>query len=246
MSPSFIRPDWPAPANVCAVSTLRDGGVSTRSYRSLNLGDHVGDSDDDVADNRRRLRAAVGLPGEPRWLRQVHGVAVADLDVTGAANESPADAAFTRRSGVVCAILTADCLPVLLTDLGGSVVAAAHAGWRGLASGVLERTVSLLGCDPVDLVVWLGPCIGPERFEVGAEVRAQFRAHDPSAVAAFVPTQSGRFLADLSLLARQRLQALGIERIAQAGECTHSLPQRFFSYRRDGQTGRQATLIWKV
>ena len=246
MSASFIRPDWPAPANVRAVSTLRDGGVSIGSYRSLNLGDHVGDSVADVAENRRRLRERVGLPGEPMWLRQVHGVAVVDLDATGAAIEAAADAAFTRRSGVVCAILTADCLPVLLTDVGGSVVAAAHAGWRGLSSGVLESTVSLLGCDPQDLLAWLGPCIGSQRFEVGEDVRDKFRAHGPSALAAFVPFKSGRFLADLSLLARLRLRSMGIRRIVEAGECTHSMPQRFFSFRRDGQTGRQATLIWKA
>jgi YfiH family protein len=262
---SVMTPQWPAPANIRAYFTLRDGGVSGAVYRSLNLGDHVGDSPENVLENRRRLRTALNLPEEPRWLQQVHGVAVANLDVeagagTGSGAVGPgagvaadasaaADAAVTRRSGVVCAILTADCLPVLLADIGGDAVAAAHAGWRGLASGVLEATVAALGQDPSRLLAWLGPAIGPRRFEVGAEVRDRFIDADPDAQSAFAPSPEGRhlgrYLADLGLLARQRLEALGVTRIFASRECTHSHPERFFSHRRDGQTGRHATLIWK-
>jgi len=251
VTPRVITPDWPAPANIRAYSTLRDGGVSGAVYRSLNLGDHVGDARENVLENRRRLRTALDLPEEPRWLRQVHGVTVANLDLpAGAGAAQEADAAVTRRSGVVCAILTADCLPVLLTDINGDAVAAAHAGWRGLASGVLEATVSHLGQDPARLLAWLGPAIGPQRFEVGSEVRAQFIGADPRAESAFAPNPEGphpgRYLADLGLLARQRLEALGVTRIFASRECTHSRTERFFSHRRDGQTGRQATLIWKT
>jgi YfiH family protein len=247
-----IRPDWPAPANIRALSTLRAGGVSAGVYRSLNLGDHVGDELDSVLENRRRLRSAHDLPSEPRWLRQVHGIAVADLDMPDpAANGerakvSSADAAFSRQTGVVCAILTADCLPVLLTDIAGETVAAAHAGWRGLASGVLEATVAALGQDPSRLLAWLGPGIGPRRFEVGAEVRDAYLDIDQGDVKAFIPGAGRRFLADLPLLARQRLTRLGVSRVYEAGECTHSSPERFFSHRRDGVSGRHATLIWRI
>jgi YfiH family protein len=247
VTPPVIRPDWPAPANIRALSTLRDGGVSTGFYRSLNLGDHVGDAQENVIENRRRLRIGRNLPDEPRWLRQVHGIAVADLDrAAGAGVVATADAAFTRRAGVVCAILTADCLPVLLTDVAGEAVAAAHAGWRGLAGGVLEATVSALGEDPAELLAWLGPGIGPRRFEVGAEVRERFLDADGLAESAFLPSPKGRFMANLGLLARRRLEGLGLTRIFASDECTHSQPERFFSHRRDGQTGRHATLIWKV
>jgi polyphenol oxidase len=238
-----LTPRWPAPPAIRALSTLRTGGVSGGEFASLNLGDHVGDKPADVAENRRRLREHCELPGDPRWLRQVHGVAVADLDDSPAL--MTADAALTRRAGVVCAILTADCLPVLFADDTGGCVAAAHAGWRGLLDGVLEATVAAMATPPARLLGWLGPAIGPQRFEVGDEVRAAFVARDPAAAAAFVP-HGARHLADLAALARQRLAAAGVMRVFGGGECTHSQPQRFFSHRRDGRGGRQATLIWKA
>jgi YfiH family protein len=216
-----------------------------------------------VAENRRRLAAAAGLPAEPAWLRQVHGVHVADLDGAdvdaAAAGNAPvtADAAFTRRRGRVCAILTADCLPVLLAADSGDWVAAAHAGWRGLAAGVIEATVSALSAaagagalPPKRLLAWLGPAIGPQHFEVGAEVRDALLAGDAGAgagagaEAAFTPNSRGRFMADLGRLARRRLAVAGVDRIYGGGECTFADATRFFSHRRDGVTGRQAALIW--
>ena len=242
MSLSWLEPEWPAPAGVRALSTFRGGGVSPAPYVSCNLGDHVGDSPEAVAENRRRLKAAAGLPAEPAWLRQVHGTNVVDLDA--AAYRGPADAAFTRQRGRVCAILTADCLPLVLAADSGDLVAAAHAGWRGLAGGVIEATVKALQVAPEDLVAWLGPAIGPGHFEVGAEVRQAFVKGDLGAETAFVPNARGRFMADLSRLARRRLAALGVSRIYGGGQCTYADGERYFSHRRDGVTGRQATLIW--
>jgi polyphenol oxidase len=242
VSPTWLLPEWPAPAGVRALSTYRGGGVSAPPYASLNLGSHVGDSPAAVAENRRRLLAAAGLPAEPVWLSQVHGVGVADLD---AAVLGPADAAFTRRAGRVCAILTADCLPILLASEASDLVAAAHAGWRGLAGGVIEATIQALRVPPATLLAWLGPAIGPGNFEVGAEVRDALLRQDPGAGAAFAPNARGRFMADLSLLARRRLAALGVGRIYGGSQCTHADRDRYFSHRRDGVTGRQATLIWR-
>jgi hypothetical protein len=207
------------------------------------LGDHVGDDSAAVAENRRRLRVAAGLPCEPSWLRQVHGIGVADLDLPSP--PGPADAAIARRSAKVCAILTADCLPIILTTDSGDSVAAAHAGWRGLAAGVIEATVRAMRASPESLMAWLGPAIGPLHFEVGAEVRNAFLAADAQAGEAFRPNARGRFMADLGLLARRRLQGLGVNRIFGGGECTFAQSQRYFSHRRDGITGRQATLIWR-
>ena len=242
MSVGWVEPDWPAPGGVRALSTWRDGGVSSGSYASLNLGDHVGDADASVAENRRRLAAAAGLPSQPVWLRQVHGTTVADLDT--AAGVGPADAAFTRRPGRACAILTADCLPILLAADTGGVVAAAHAGWRGLVGGVIEATVQALGVPPAKLMAWLGPAIGPQHFEVGAEVREALLKGDSGAEAAFAANARGRFMADLGALAQRRLVALGVGRIYGGGRCTYADAERYFSHRRDGMTGRQATLIW--
>lgn len=241
----LIVPDWPAPAAVRAVSTTRLGGVSVPPYDFLNLGSHVNDQPAAVAENRRRLRALAGLPGEPVWLSQVHGTVVVDAAL--AAIGSSADASFSQRPGVVCAILTADCLPVLFCDTAGRVVAAAHAGWRGLVDGVLERTVVALGgqgAAPPELLAWLGPAIGPEAFEVGDEVRAAFVAADPAAAAAFVAQNAGKWRADLFRLARQRLAACGVTRVYGGGVCTFGDPARFFSHRRDRVSGRQASLIW--
>jgi polyphenol oxidase len=256
VSLSWLEPEWPAPAGVRALSTFRSGGASAAPYASLNLGDHVGDWLMAVAENRRRLKAAAGLPAEePAWLMQVHGTKVIDLDAAvagpldpadlGASGPvGPADAAFTRRRGRVCAILTADCLALVLAADSGDLVAAAHAGWRGLAGGVIEATVKALQVAPEQLIAWLGPAIGPEHFEVGAEVRQAFVEGDLGAEAAFVPNARGRFMADLSALARRRLAALGVSRIYGGGHCTYADKDRYFSHRRDGVTGRQATLIW--
>jgi polyphenol oxidase len=239
----WILPDWPAPPEVRALSTRRSGGVSAAPFESLNLGAHVGDNPEAVEENRRRLRTAVGLPAEPVWLSQQHGTNVLDLD--GAHDAAArADASCTRRLGRVCAILTADCLPVLLASDSGAGVAAAHAGWRGLAAGVIEATVRALALPPQSLLAWLGPGIGAAHFEIGAEVRDELLRADPQAEAAFERNARGRYTADLAALARRRLERLGIERIYGGDACTYAGREDYFSYRRDGRTGRQATLIW--
>jgi YfiH family protein len=243
--PEWVEADWPAPGGVRALSTFRHGGVSGAPYASLNLGGHVGDLPTAVAENRRRLKSAAGLPSEPVWLAQVHGAHVIDLDAAGDGGApGPADAAFSRQRGRVCAILTADCLPLVLTADSGDVVAAAHVGWRGLGLGVIEATVQALDVPPQSLMAWLGPAISPEHFEVGAEVREALLKGDSGAHSAFAPNARGRFLADLGKLATRRLAALGIGRIFGGGECTFAAADRYFSHRRDGVTGRQATLIW--
>ena len=239
-SDQLIIPDWPVPAHVRALQTTRAGGVSLAPYESLNLGSHVGDAPLHVARNRQRLGSL--LPSEPVWLEQVHGTVVADADHAGC--RTVADACVARRSGSVCVVMTADCLPVLLCDRDGTVVGAAHAGWKGLAAGVIEATVEAMGVPPQELLVWLGPAIGPQAFEVGEEVRAEFINSDPQAAAAFVAGSSGKWLADLYVLARLRLNALGITQIYGGDACTYSETGRFFSYRRDGVTGRQGTFIW--
>lgn len=238
----WIVPDWPAPARVLAGTTTRRGGVSIAPYDSLNLGTHVGDDPAAVAENRHLLRRQRQLPAQPRWLRQVHGVGVVDAaHVCGIAE---ADAAFTHEAGVVCGVMTADCLPLLLCDQSGTVVAAAHAGWRGLANGVVEATVLRMGVSATKLMVWLGPAIGPLAFEVGDEVRARFLAVADEAAVAFTPSPQGRWLADIYQLAVQRLARLGIERVYGGHWCTFTDRERFYSYRRDGVTGRMASLIW--
>jgi len=239
----LLLPDWPAPPGVRAAMTLRAGGASGGPYASLNLGDHVGDEADAVAENRRRLRQALALPAEPLWLEQVHGTDVARF---GGPVCPRADAAVALAPGQVCAVMVADCLPVLLADRAGTCVAAAHAGWRGLAAGVLEATVAALPVDPSQLVAWLGPAIGPEAFEVGPEVRDAFQAADPATEAAFRPGTGDRWMADVYLLARQRLARAGVTDVHGGGWCTVSDPGRFFSYRRDGVTGRMAAVIWRV
>ena len=237
---SFVVPDWPAPAGVRALATTRRGGVSAAPWGSLNLGDHVGDDPTAVVANRALLRRE--LPAEPLWLAQVHGTLCVDASL--AAPGTQADASFTRQRGVVCAVLTADCLPVLICDERASVVAGAHAGWRGLASGVIEATVAAMGEPCASLMAWLGPAIGPQAFEVGGEVRESFVASDPAAAAAFQARAEGKWLCDIYGLARLRLQALGILRIAGDDRCTVGEAERFFSYRRDGVTGRMASLVW--
>jgi len=235
-----IIPDWPAPANVKALQTTRVGGVCSAPYDSLNLGEHVGDAPLAVARNRILLNKY--LPSEPVWLKQMHGTVVANADMASCLPQ--ADACIARHSAAVCVVMTADCLPVLLCDREGTVVAAAHAGWKGLAAGVIEATVQAMETAPADIIVWLGPAISQEAFEVGDEVRALFVAKQSQAVSAFIPGRDGRWFADLYALARLRLNALGITRIYGGNHCTFREQERFFSYRRDGATGRMGTFIW--
>ncbi|MBF4990830.1 peptidoglycan editing factor PgeF [Methylophilus sp. QUAN] len=236
---TFITPDWPAPANVKALQTTRDGGVSTGVYASLNLGDHVKDHPQHVAANRQLL--STYLPSEPVWLNQVHGVRVIDAALSSCLES--ADASFTARKQVVCVTMTADCLPVLLCDQNGTVVAAIHAGWRSLCDGVIEATIAAMPVPANQLMAWLGPAIGPEAFEVGSEVRAQFMAQDAQAESAFA-AKGDKWLGDLYTIARQRLQTLGVTQIYGGGRCTFSEPENFFSFRRDGDTGRMGCFIW--
>ena len=272
ISDHCLIPGWPAPANVKALQTTRLGGVSSAPYDSLNLGMHVGD--DPVRVNRNRQSLAPLMPGEPVWLEQVHGVAVANADMAGCRIQ--ADACIARQRGSVCVVMTADCLPVLLCDMRGSVVGAVHAGWKGLAAGVIEAAVQAMDVAPQNLMAWLGPAISQDAFEVGEEVRAAFVSAHPQAASAFVSGQSGKWMADLYALARIRLNALGITQIygggdcdtllrssglreqspaappapdgstapCRGGYCTYRERDTFFSYRRDGTTGRMGTFIW--
>ena len=256
-----ILPDWPAPARVRAASTLRSGGVSRGSYASLNLSAAVGDDAADVARNRRILAEMLDLPAEPMWLRQVHGTRVLDLDRadapaaarhSGRASPGPssrnpppaADGSVTSRPGRPCAVLTADCLPVLLCDTLGTRVGAVHAGRRGLAGGVLESAVRRMGADPARILAWIGPGIGQGAYEVGGEVLDRFVAIDREAVRCFAANSNGRWQADLHGLARRRLRDAGVRAIHGSGRCTHSDPERFFSHRREAPCGRMATVIW--
>ncbi len=247
----FIEPDWPAPPGVLALSTTRGGGRSSPPRAGLNLGDHVGDDPAAVAANRALLLRALPPGIRIQWLSQVHGVAVVEAGTC--ADVPVADACWTGRAGVACAVLTADCLPVLFCSRTGDRVAAAHAGWRGLLNGVLERTVAAMDVDPARLLAWLGPAIGPGAFEVGPEVRAAFLAAADagarSAVAGcFSPfgARPGHWLADLYRLARLRLQGAGVTSIYGGQYCTFSDPARFYSFRRDGETGRMATLVMRL
>jgi hypothetical protein len=242
IEPQFILPDWPAPANVRAAVTTRIGGVSHAPYDSFNLATHVGDDPAAVRANRASLRSALALPSEPLWLKQVHGITVVDAAQGGV--EPEADGAYATQPGAVCVVLTADCLPVLLCNRAGTKVAALHAGWRGLAGGVIEAGVRALGVPGSELLAWLGPAIGPQAFEVGPEVRAAFVQQDAQAAQAFRAAREGKYLADIYLLARQRLQRLGVAAVYGGGFCTVTDSTRFFSYRRDGACGRMAALIW--
>jgi hypothetical protein len=246
MHPDWIVPDWPAPARVRAVMTTRSGGVSRPPFDSFNTATHVEDEPAAVAENRRLLRQA--LPAEPLWLNQVHGNLVARFGVDGLPD---ADASVAHEPGQVCVVQTADCLPVLFCDRGGTVVAAAHAGWRGLAGGVLEETVKAMDVPPQDILAWMGAAIGPEAFEVGEEVREAFVSQHALAGVAFRPALPGtldetprKWLADIYALARIRLAAVGVEQVHGGGLCTFTDTGRFFSYRRTPRTGRMASLIW--
>lgn len=244
MALEMIVPDWPAAGRVRAAMTTRAGGVSEGGWASLNLGMRCGDDPAAVAENRRRLAAR--LPAPPVWLKQVHGVAVADADAARARNEEPeADAAVARSSGTVCAVLVADCMPVLLADEGGSVVGVAHAGWRGLCGGVIEATLDAMRVPSASVMAWLGPAIGPKVYEVGDEVRAAFVARDARAAQAFVATRPGHWLLDLYAIARQRLASRGVTRVYGGGFCTYSDSEGFYSFRRQGAaSGRMAALVW--
>ncbi|MDE3020639.1 MAG: peptidoglycan editing factor PgeF [Pseudomonadota bacterium] len=241
MEPDFIIPDWPAPSNVHALVTTRSGGVSLPPYESFNLGNHVGDDADAVAMNRAQLCKV--LPSEPYWLNQVHGREVAEIDTS--VFQANADAAICRTAGKVLVVMTADCLPVLLCASDGSVLGVAHAGWRGLCAGVIESTLAKMCVEPGMIIAYLGPAIGPEFFEVGSEVRDAFMQSGERAAQAFVPAESGRWLGNLYELARQRLALAGVSNVFGGEFCTYREASRFFSYRRDGQTGRMATLLWK-
>lgn len=234
----LIRPDWPAPGRVRAVATTRAGGFSTGPWTSLNLGTHVGDDPAAVAANRARLAAAAALPAEPAWLEQVHGARVVDAADPA---PGPADGAVATRPGVVCAVLTADCLPILVCDRAGTRVAALHGGWRGLAAGILEAGLAALDRDPGELLAWLGPAIGPARYQVDDAVRDAF---PPADHAAFRSDGPGHWRLDLAGLARARLARAGVGAVYGGHACTHAEPARFFSHRRDGRSGRQAALAW--
>ncbi|MES1954645.1 peptidoglycan editing factor PgeF [Salinisphaera hydrothermalis] len=241
----FLPADWPAPGHIRAGTTLRTGGISAAPFEQLNLGAHTGDEPAAVDANRARLANALALPAEPVWLDQVHGTRVAGLD--NGLVDGPADAAVASRANRVAAVLTADCLPVVFCDSAGTRWAAAHAGWRGLAAGVLEATVAEMAVAPGDLLAWMGPAIGRDNFEVGDDVREAFVAHDTLYAPLFTSgTKPGKYQADIYGLARLRLEQAGVTRVFGGGLCTVAEPVRFYSYRRDGATGRMATLIWST
>lgn len=262
-APEWIVPDWPAPANVRAVCTTRAGGVSVGPYASLNLGTHVGDVPGSVGTNRARLASSLGA--RPVFMDQVHGTRLLALEPDSADGQA-ADGAYTSAHALACTVMVADCLPILLCDTQGRMVAGVHAGWRGLAGvggvggvggiGVVEQICKqfrlLAGVDQgqiaIEIIAWLGPCIGPTAFEVGDEVRAAFMGHAPDVADAFQPVSNGKWLADLAALARARLQAQGVTQVygnnSSAPWCTVGNPSRFFSYRRDGVSGRMAACIW--
>jgi YfiH family protein len=259
---AYLFADWPAPANIGALTTLRCGpGVSSAPFDRFNLSARCGDEPAAVQENRKRLIETLALPSAPLWLRQVHGVEVVSVDtrrddfLPSVANaslaaetldqEPCADASVSSLPGTVLSVLTADCLPVLFCSEAGDELAAAHAGWRGLAAGVLEATVAAMRGRAETLLAWLGPAAGPQAYEVDAEVRDAFLARDSQAEAAFLPTRAGHWRIDLYLLARQRLASVGVDRVYGGGLCTISDAQRFYSYRRDPRSGRMASLIWR-
>lgn len=245
----WIVPAWNAPSAVCAFVTTRNGGASVGAGASLDLGharldDTPADDRDAIVENRRRVRAF--LPSPPVWLAQVHGTDVATIGPDPVTSPPRADATVTREANVVLAVRVADCMPVLFADRDATVVAAAHAGWRGLAAGIIENTLAAVGVDPARIVAWLGPAIGRDAFEVGADVRNAFVARDPGAAVAFVQKSAGKWRCDLEALARMRLAHAGVRSIEGGGLCTYSDPTRFYSYRRDGTSGRMAAFIWRA
>jgi polyphenol oxidase len=241
MLKNWLNADWPAPANVHAATTLRLGGVSEGCYSSFNLASHVGDDPERVQQNRALLKRQLALPSDPVWLEQVHGHTVVQADLV--CGVLPADASFTAKAKVVCAVMTADCLPVVFCSADGTTVAATHAGWRGLLAGVLSETCKAM--QQTDIMAWLGPAISPERFEVGPEVKAAFVAKNAEFATAFVQSDELHYLADIYQLARIELSTCGISHVYGGGFCTVTDVERFFSYRRESKTGRMATLIWR-
>lgn len=240
----WIKADWPAPTNVCAGVTTRMGGYSLPPYDSFNLANGVGDQPNKVRVNRALLKKNLNLPAEPVWLKQVHDTTVIAADKLSTQTQPEADASFSQSANIVCAVLVADCLPLLVCNKNGTEVAAIHAGWRGLAAGVIENTIASLHSPANQLLAWLGPAIGPEVFEVGEEVYTQFTQALTESHSAFRPSPNGRWVANIYILAQQRLSHCGITAIFGGNFCTYTQPQQFFSYRRDKQTGRMASLIW--
>lgn len=249
MSLCFIRPNWPAPDSIRALTTTRCGGVSCAPFDNFNLGDHVGDVAGDVATNRQRLIHAAKLPSQPVWLKQVHSTIAIELSPTIPPSNQQvaptADASFTLSPNVVCCVMTADCIPLLLCAPKTGEIAAVHAGWRGLRDGVIEETVTAMRASGDELMAWIGPSIQQANYEIGEEVRDQFMAVDSQAHLAFKPKTNGKWLGDMVKICAQRLQKLSIPGIYGGQLCTFAQKQQFFSYRRDGQTGRMATLIWR-
>lgn len=238
---NFIKPSWPAPSNIHACTTTRLGGFSTTPYAQLNLGDHVGDDANTVEKNRNLIKEHLQLPSDPVWLQQTHSTTLIRSD-DGSQN---ADASFTQQPGIVCVVLTADCLPILLCNQAGTLVAAIHAGWRGLAAGIIENTLEHLPAKPDSLMAWLGPAIGPQKFEVGDDAKEILLASLPEGSSAFQPREEkGKWLCNIYHLARLRLRKKGVEEIYGGEYCTYTQHELFYSYRRDKTTGRMASLIW--
>lgn len=242
----LIKASWNVPPQVHALATTRSGGVSAGPYAAFNLGDHVDDDPAAVVSNRERLARQLALPSEPIWLQQVHGTEVVMAEQQSGHQPVQADAIVCRTAGLVCVVQTADCLPVLFSDRHGRCIAAAHAGWRGLSQSILEKTVAAMGISPDEVLAWLGPAIGPNAFEVGADVVEAFATFSGDHASAFIQSSETHWLADIYTLARQRLRAAGVSQIAGGEYCTVAEPEVFFSYRRDGVTGRMASLIWKT
>ena len=239
---NWIAANWPAPANIHGLTTLRTGGVSVQGYSSLNPAEHVSDRLEHIVANRQRIKQMLNLPADPVYLQQTHSNRVVCADRVQGVPE--ADASYTAESNIVCAVLTADCLPILLCDSSGNKLAAIHGGWRSLLNGIIENTAAQMPSS--DILAWLGPAIGPECFEVGEDVYRAFISQSPSFESAFKVQTTGKYLADIYQIARIRLNKLGVQKIYGGDFCTVSDKQRFFSYRRDGQeTGRMLTLIWK-
>lgn len=239
---NFIIPNWPTPNHIKAFTTTRLDGVSSSPYQSFNLAHHVGDALDNVMQNRERLKNKLKLPSEPIWLNQTHSNHVINLDHEN--TDKAADGSYTTQKNKICAILTGDCLPILLCDKTGSEIAAVHGGWRGLLAGVIESALKNFKNSPQNIYAWFGPAIGPQAFEVGNDVRDPFVAIDKNAAQAFKPLQQSKWLADIYLLAKQRLEKCGVTEIYGGDYCTYSDADKFFSHRRDKETGRMANLIW--
>lgn len=234
---SYITPNWPAPDHIKAFSSTRVGGISSGLYGAMNLGAHVGDDPKCVLTNRQRLKSDLMLPNEPVWLEQIHSTRIlnADLPIV-----SSADGTFSRANQTVCVVMSADCLPLLLTNQAGDQVAAVHVGWRGMANGIIEQAVSLFDCEPSQIIAWAGPCIGPNYFEIDVDTRNELGGSE----CAYSSFKNNRLLANLHLLCQQRLSNTGVTNFSHSHACTHTDKERFFSYRRDGQCGRMASVIW--